>query len=163
MSGAWGEFLYLQATDADVTHGQQQDGIGGAGTVPFGRIGTVSPDHQPGFRVGTDIAFSDCSSIGMSFTHFESDAFDTLTPPNIPGGSGAVRSFVQHPGANLTASDGPVAAAYSVDFQLADFRYRSIWKANDCYAINWSVGGQYGHLRSWSRWWCDSNQLGHHL
>lgn len=30
------DWLNLQASDADIAHAQQQDGLGGAGTVPFG-------------------------------------------------------------------------------------------------------------------------------
>ena len=48
----FGDFLYLQSTDVDVAHAQQQDGLGGAGTVPFGEIGTIGTDFNPGFRVG---------------------------------------------------------------------------------------------------------------
>ena len=42
----FGDFLYLQVTDVDVAHAQQQDGIGGAGTVPFGEIGYDRPGFQ---------------------------------------------------------------------------------------------------------------------
>lgn len=145
-SSVWGEFLYLQATDADVAYAQQQNGIGGAGTVPFGRIGTVSQDHQPGLKVGLSKAFTNSSSLEMSYTFFESDAVDSLAAPIIPGGGGAIGSLVHLPGSSITSSTGPVNAAYDVDFQLANFSYRSLWKANDCFIINWSVGGQYGKL-----------------
>ena len=37
------DWLSIQASGADVAHAQQQDGLGGAGTVPFGRIGTSTP------------------------------------------------------------------------------------------------------------------------
>ena len=146
MSGVAGEFLYLHTTDADVAYAQQQNGIGGAGTVPFGRIGSLGPHHEPGFRAIVTKAFSDCSSLVMSYSFFESDSIDALQPPVIPGGGGAVGSLVHHPGAALTASVGPVNAAYDVDFQLADIVYRSILRANDNYAINWSVGARYGNL-----------------
>ncbi len=149
-----GEFLYLHTTDADVAYAQQQNGIGGAGTVPFGRIGSLAPHHEPGFRAGVTKAFSDSSSLVMSYSFFESDSIDALEPPVIPGGGGAVGSLVHHPGAAITASAGPVNAAYDVDFQLADISYRSVLKANDCYAINWSVGGRYGSLTQ------DFRQLG---
>ncbi|MGI9430270.1 MAG: Lpg1974 family pore-forming outer membrane protein [Bythopirellula sp.] len=147
-----GGFLYLHTTDADVTYAQQQDGIGGAGTVPRGRIGSLGPHHEPGFRVGATWACSDCASIVGTYSFFESDSIDALQPPNFAGG--ATRSLVNHPGASITASNGPLTAAYDVDFQLADIAYRSIWKANDCYAINWSVGARYGSLTQ------DFRQLG---
>ena len=142
----FGEFLYLHATDADIAHAQQQNGIGGAGTVPFGRIGTVDPDYEPGIRIGINKAFSNCSSVVASYTFYESQAIDLLVPPVIPGGGGAVGSFVHHPGAALTASNGPVNSTYDIDFQQAEIEYRSLWKANSRYAINWSRGFRYGHL-----------------
>ena len=96
-SSVFGEFLYLHVTDADVAHAQQQNGVGGAGTVPFGRIGTVDPDHEPGFRAGFNIACSNCSSIVGSYSYYESQAIDLLVPPVITGGGGAVSSLVHHP------------------------------------------------------------------
>lgn len=146
MSGVTGEFLYLHTTDADVAYAQQQNGVGGAGTVPFGRIGSLGPHHEPGFRAAATKAFSNCSSLTVSYSFFESDSVDTLVAPTIPGGGGAVGSLVHHPGAAITASTGPTNAAYDVDFELADVVYRSVLRANDRYAINWSVGGRYGSL-----------------
>ena len=34
----WGEALWIHPTGVDMAHAQQQDGLGGAGTVPFGNI-----------------------------------------------------------------------------------------------------------------------------
>lgn len=138
----WGEFLYLHPGDADVTYGQQQNGLGGAGTVPFGTIGRIDPDFEPGFRVGADFRYNDCASIFASYTHFESAALSSLSP--LPGQ--ATFSYVQHPGALLTASAGPLVATYDIDFQLADFGVRRLWKCGCDFAINWSLGGRYGHL-----------------
>lgn len=145
-NSVFGEFLYLQPTDADVTHAQQQNGIGGAGTVPFGQIGVASLDYEPGFRVGGSHSLSNCSSIFGSYTFFESDTRDTLVPPVIPGGGGAIGSLVHHPGAAITASVGPVTADYNIDFQLAEVGFRRVWRSGPSQVINWSVGARYGHL-----------------
>jgi len=145
-SGVFGEFLYLQPTDADVTHAQQQDGIGGAGTVPFGTIGTADPDYEPGFRVGMNFALSECASLFLNYSFFESSARGSIEPPQIPGGGGAVGSFLHHPGAAITASVGPLNTRYDIDFQLADFGYRRVWRAGKQHVVNWSVGGRYGYL-----------------
>ena len=142
----FGEFLYLQPTDADVTHAQQQNGIGGAGTVPYGQIGVAGLDYEPGFRAGGSLSLSNCSSIFGSYTFFESSANDTLLPPVIPGGGGAVGSFVHHPGASLTASVGPMNTSYDIDFQLAEVGIRRVWRSGASQVINWSVGARYGHL-----------------
>jgi len=142
----YGDHLYLQVTGADVAHAQQQNGLGGAGTVPFGDISTTEMEFNSGFRVGGMIACGPCSGIATSFTHYESDAFTSLDAPVIAGGGGAVGSLVHHPGAALTASVGPVDATYAIDFQLADLMYRGLWRCGPRYEINYLVGAQYGHL-----------------
>jgi hypothetical protein len=142
----FGDFLYLQVTDVDVAHAQQQNGLGGAGTVPFGEIGTIGQDFSPGFRVGGSVACGPCSGVVFSFTHFESDSFSSLDAPVIPGGGGAVGSLVHHFNAELTGSAGPVDATYEIDYQLADVMCRSVWRCGCNYAVNYMVGAQYGHL-----------------
>jgi hypothetical protein len=145
-TSVWGEGLYLHATGADMVHAQQQDGIGGAGTVPFGKIGAVDPNYEPGFRVGANIGLSDTSSFGASYMFYESSAVDTITPPVIPGGGGAVGSLVHHPGAALTASVGPVNSQYDIDFQLAEFECRRLIFGDSCGYLNYSVGARFAHL-----------------
>lgn len=147
MSGFSGEFLYLHATDADVAHAQQQNGIGaGAGTVPFGLIGVANPHYEPGFRLGATKAFNDFSSLVVTYTFYESETLNNLAAPVLPGNVGTVGSLVHHPLTLLTSSAGPVNSYYNIDFQLADFAYRALWKGNKHYALNWSVGGRYGNL-----------------
>ncbi len=140
------DYLYLQVTDADVTHAQQQNGIGGAGTVPFGDIGTIDTKFDSGIRLGGSICCGPCSSVLMSYSFFETENTDTLDEPFIPGGGGAVGSLVHHPGAAITASTGPVSAGYDVQFQVADALFRHECWGNSCYTVNFLVGAQYGHL-----------------
>ncbi len=140
------DYLFLQPTDADVTHAQQQNGIGGAGTVPFGDIGTIDMDFDSGIRLGGAYHCGPCSSVLLSYTFFETDASDSVAAPEIPGGGGAVGSLVHHPGASITASDGPVDATYDIQFQVADTLYRQQWLHGNNYTINFLVGAQYGHL-----------------
>ena len=141
----FGDFLYLQVTDADVAFSQQQDGLGGAGTVPFGEIGTIGQDFNPGFRVGGSVACGPCTGVVVSFTHFESDSYTSLDPPTGTS-TGAVGSLVHHPGAAVTASVGPVDATYDVDFQLADAVWRKVLKQTCRYSLAISCGVEYGHL-----------------
>ncbi|QDU91271.1 hypothetical protein Pla175_46920 [Pirellulimonas nuda] len=145
-SFVFGEFLMLRPTDGDVAHAQQQDGLGGAGTVPFGTIGTADIEYAPGFRVGGGVCVGPCSAITASYTWFESNDSSALTVPNIAGGGGAVGSLVQHPGAALTASTGPVTANYGVDFQLADVMFRDVLLSKSWCELNYSVGAQYGNI-----------------
>ena len=123
----YGDFLYLQSTDVDLAHAQQQDGLGGAGTVPFGEIGTIGEDFEPGYRVGGSIACGPCTSVGVSYTFFESSSSSSLEAP-FGTNTGAVGSLVHHPGAALTASAGPVDATYDIDFQVADAMWRRVVK-----------------------------------
>jgi Legionella pneumophila major outer membrane protein precursor len=140
------DWLSLQVSDADMAHAQQQDGIGGAGTVPFGRIGTVETDYDSGVRIGGSIGCGPCVGAVWSFTNFESYNEDRVNPPFIPGGGGAVGSLVHHPGAQITASVGPVDACYDIDFRMADLMCRHYVSGGPCHAVNLLYGVQYGHL-----------------
>ena len=141
-TGVWGEFLYLHPTGADVAHAQQQNGTGGAGTVPFGLIGVADPDYQPGVAVGLNWALTSTSSIAVSYEFFESG-----TNGSLPIGAGnAIGSLVQHPGAGVISSAGPLTTTYDVDYQLADVEYRRLLFGNNCAWMNYSVGGRFGHL-----------------
>lgn len=142
----FGEFLYIRASDADVAHAQQQNGTGGAGTVPFGRIGTVEMDYHPAYRVGGGIGLDGCSTLSISYTHFDGDSFDRLDSPTIPGGGGAVGSLVHHPATALTASAGPLDATYDISYQLADLMFRDVWRSGPCHVLNYSLGALYANL-----------------
>ncbi len=140
------DWLYLQASGVDMAHAQQQNGIGGAGTVPFGDIGTVDAEYDHGARMGFSVGCGPCSAIEWSFTYFESDSFSSLDAPVLTGGGGAVGSLVHHPGAAITASVGPVDAFYEIDFQLADVLYRGSLTSNPCHSLSYLLGVQYGNL-----------------
>jgi len=142
----FGEFLFLHPTGVDMTHAQQQNGTGGAGTTPFGAIGTTDPHYEPAYRFGGNFALSNCSSIAASYTYFESHSVDTVSPPAIPGGGGAVGSLVHHPGASITSSVGPVNAGYDIDFQMADLDYRRLIDGDCRRWINYSAGIRWGRL-----------------
>jgi Legionella pneumophila major outer membrane protein precursor len=142
----FGEVLWLHPTGVDMAHAQQQNGIGGAGTVPWGQIGTADPDYDLGYRLGGEIRLGMCESVFGSYTFFTSNAKSTVIPPVIPGGGGAVGSLVQHPGADLTASDGPVNANYDIDFQLGDIAYRQILSSDPRQVVSFFLGGRFGHL-----------------
>lgn len=141
----FGDFLYLQSTNQDVAHAQQQDGLGGAGTVPFGDIGTIGTDFNPGFRVGGSAKCGPCTQVIATYTWYESDAAASLDPPTGTN-TGAVGSLVHHPGAALTASSGPVDATYELDFQLADVVWRRVFLNQPRYQMGFSAGVEYGHL-----------------
>jgi hypothetical protein len=138
--------LYLQVTGADVTHAQQQNGIGGAGTVPFGDIGTIDLPFDSGIRVGGSVCCGPCSSFICSYSFFETDNQDSLDAPILAAQAGAVGSLVQHPGTALTASAGPVLADYNIQFQSGDALFRTELVCGKCYTANFLLGAQVGHL-----------------
>ena len=142
----WGELLYLQATGVDMVHAQQQDGIGGAGTVPLGKIAAADPDYEPGFRLGANFGLTDYSSLAMSYAFYESDSVSSVGAPVIAGGGGSVGSLVHHPGAALTASAGPVDSSYDIEFQLADLEYRRLLYGDNAGWLNYSLGARYANL-----------------
>src|SRR5262249_39661807 len=63
----WGDALYIRPTGVDMAYAQQQNGIGGAGTVPFGNIGVDQPDFNIGFRVGAECRFNCNESVFVSY------------------------------------------------------------------------------------------------
>jgi hypothetical protein len=129
-----------------MAHAQQQNGIGGAGTVPFGTIGVAEPDFDTGFRVGGELQFNPCAAVFVSYTFFDNSTESTLGAPTIPGGGGAVGSLVHHPGAALTASVGPVNATYDIEFQLGDAAYRQYLVRDNCRNLSVFAGGRFGSL-----------------
>jgi hypothetical protein len=142
----WAEFMFLHATGADVAHAQQQNGTGGAGTAPFGVIGTADPHYEPGFRLGAIINLSPCSSLAASYSFYESDAASTVVAPVVPGGGGAVGSLVHHPSVGIISSAGPVDSRYEIDTQLADLEYRRLLAGHRRAWLNYSVGARYANL-----------------
>jgi hypothetical protein len=142
----WGDVLWLQPTGVDMAHAQQQNGIGGAGTVPFGLIGVADPDYDLGFRVGGQFRFSPTDAVFVEYAFFEGDAASSLVAPNIVGGGGAVGSLVHHPEASITASAGPVNATYDIEFQLGDAAYRYFVVCVPTNEVSVFFGARYGKL-----------------
>lgn len=140
----FGDLLFIQATGVDMAHAQQQDGIGGAGTVPRGRIGVLDPDHELGFRVGGGFALSPQSRLNVLYSHYDSATADSLGLPTFP--SGAIGSLVHHPNAQITSSTGPVNATYSVDFQVGEITYEHLLRKTCNGYFSYLVGGRYGRL-----------------
>jgi hypothetical protein len=142
----YGEALWIHPTGVDMAHAQQQDGLGGAGTVPFGMIGVADPDYDLGLRVGGELEFSPCSAIFAQYAFYETEADSSVLAPNLAGGTGAVGSLVHHPGTGLEASAGPVNATYEIEFQLGDAAYRQILVRNQQQELSVFAGGRFGRL-----------------
>ena len=81
----FGDVLWLHPTGVDMAHAQQQDGLGGAGTVPFGEIGVVDPSYDLGIRIGGELRLAADAGVFVAFTFFEGDATSSLGAASDPG------------------------------------------------------------------------------
>jgi len=138
----FGEFLYLNARDADVAYGVEVDSAVAAGATPIqvGRIGVVDPDYQPGFRFGANFCLDECSTLSVSYTMWEAGTFDSVTA----GAGNAIQSLVVHPTSLVVNSTGVTATAqYDLSMELVDAEYRQLI-SHDCYhAVNVVAGVRY--------------------
>jgi Legionella pneumophila major outer membrane protein precursor len=142
----FGEYMYLQPMGVDMAYAFQQDGVGGTGTVPAGRVGVVNQDFTSGFRAGFAKKLTPCASIGASYWSFFSSGSDVIEAPS--GLDGTVQSLVLHPGNNNEGTTGSLAQAnYDIDFRLIDIDYRRILDGGDRGAVNFVVGARYGKLQ----------------
>ena len=139
----FGDFLYLDARGVDMAYAQPRNGVDLLTSVPAGRVGVANPDFQSGFRAGLNLALDRCSSIGGSYTLFQSSTFDTFNI-NAPL---VIHSLVTHRGTASAASDSLSANAnYDIDFELIDLWYKRLWRGGRNYSINYLVGLRYGKL-----------------
>jgi len=146
-SGVFGEILLLRARGAEVAYAVPIDGAIVPPPVPpiqVGPLAVADPDYSAGFRVGGQIALDDCTSVGLSYTRFQSSSQDTVatTAPLV------LRSLVLHPGtANAGADFLSAAANLDVKFDLIDADYRAVWAAGDLWVVNYLVGARYANLK----------------
>lgn len=147
LCSVYGDFLYLRPRSAEVDFAVPIDGPivqpPTGNPIQVGRTTNVDPGYEPGFRVGFWSALSPCSSIGGSYTRFESNTFNSVSTdaPDV------LRSLVSHPSSQSAATDFLSAnAGYSLDFDFADADFRRIFLHGDTWAINYLLGGRYARL-----------------
>jgi len=142
----FGDAMTLQATGINMPHALQRNSLGQI-------VGqdTIDPRFAVGYRVGFNVAISQCSSISATYTDFHSHTQDYSLAP--PGGS--VNSTVLAPGTpNVASPAALLAAGYDTDFQLFDFDYRRLMAGTDIGYWNATLGLRYGKLQQ------DFQQLG---
>jgi hypothetical protein len=129
-----------------MSHGIQQNGSGGLGTVPAGDVGVAQPQFETGFRVGCDWACDPCSDISVAYTHYDSTTSNLLLAA--PGIGGTAASLVFFPGTVTSASTfSSLFANYDIDFETADVAYSVLIEHTDRAALNFSVGARFAHLQ----------------
>ena len=128
-----------------MAHAIQQNGTGGPGTTPNGRVGVVDQQYEPGFRFNFEKCLSSCTSIVASYTRVDSHATDNLT--QAAGVGSTVASLVMHPETvNAGSTSTLVDALYDIDLQTVDLEISQLLSGGCNHAINYSVGGRYGNL-----------------
>ncbi len=141
----WGEFLVLRPRDGEVAWAVPFNGpvVRDLPPVQIGPVAVADPDYEPGFRVGIARALDECSSIGVSYTWFESTTNSTADATAADG----LYSMVFHP-ATIAADASYLRgdANLGIDFQLADAEFRSALLVGECYSLNYVVGGRYARL-----------------
>jgi hypothetical protein len=146
-SGVFGEVMFLRARGAEVAYAVPINGAivpPGVAPIQVGGTAVADPDYSAGFRIGGAYALDACSSISLSYTHFQSSGGDTdsATAPQV------LRSLVFHPGTANAGSDFLDAfAAADVDFNLVDADYRAVWASGDLWVVNYLVGARYAGLK----------------
>jgi hypothetical protein len=116
--GAFGEFLFLRARDAEVAYAVPFNGpITGGAPIQVGPVGVGDMDFQSGIRAGIDFILQDCTKLSGAYTMFES----STTHQVLSQAPLAVQAIVGHPGTN---SAGVVFlqadAQYDISFDLID-------------------------------------------
>ena len=144
-TGVFGDLIVLHPTGVDFAHAIQQNGAGGPGTVPLGRVGVVDPNYKTGFRAGFTYALDQCSSVTATYSFYQNHATDALLSN---GGLGdTVRSLVLHPGTTTAGSTSTLLSAeYDIDYKTVDVDYSRLWSGCEDYAINYDLGVRYAQL-----------------
>ncbi|HEV3005345.1 MAG TPA: Lpg1974 family pore-forming outer membrane protein [Pirellulales bacterium] len=142
-SGLFAEMLYLRPRGVDVAYAEVRNGIDPATAVPFGQVATASPSYAMGYRIGIARALNRCTSIVLSYTHYQSETDGSLfaNPPL------SVHSLVTLPQTFTAASDSLAALGrYNVRFQFVDLDYKRLLSGGDNWAVNYSLGTRYADL-----------------
>jgi Legionella pneumophila major outer membrane protein precursor len=145
-TGIFADYLYLRPFGANVSHGIQQNGVGGLGTVPAGDVGVVSPEFDNGYRFGFEWALNCCSGIRATYTSYTTSGSDVL--PAAGGIGGTAASLLLHPGTVTAASTfSELDANLDIDFRMVDIDYSVLISECESRAVNFNIGVRYAHLR----------------
>ncbi|NUQ61586.1 MAG: hypothetical protein HUU20_03805 [Pirellulales bacterium] len=140
----YGDFLFLRARDTEVPYAVPIDGpIGNPFVAQAGRVVSVDPDYEPGFRIGGSFMLDCDAALSAQYTWWRSDTEDAVSvlEPLV------LRSLVSSPAIENADSDGlDAAASYDIEFQLADIDYRSVFYSNGRTSLTWLAGVSYAHL-----------------
>jgi len=138
----FGDFLYLRARSNEITYGMGTESL--VDPLPLGRLGVVDADYEPAFRFGVFRALDENSSIGVTYTHFESESLDELHVVDPQ----QIYPLVLHPSVLGTAPLWRDAfARQDLDFQLIDVDYRYAFSSDARHDLALVVGARYANLK----------------
>ncbi|MCG8652446.1 MAG: Lpg1974 family pore-forming outer membrane protein [Pirellulales bacterium] len=144
--GVMGQWLYLRPGNTDIIYTIEQNNTAPPNLgFPTGPVGFNAIDTSSGVRAGFTLPASDCTSLVVTFSHWEGDDQDRI----IANGGNILVSEILHPSrqaVGVGAAGLDESATYGMDFQLVDVAYRHLWKRSDRYAINWKAGLKYGNM-----------------
>jgi hypothetical protein len=139
--------LYLRPRNAEVTFGvpTEADTLVGV-TVPLqlGPMGVVDGRYDPGFTVGFGRALTECSSVGLTYSHFNgsSSAEMHVTDPQ------QIFPMVLHPSVLDTDPFYQDAVGQqNINFRILDAEFRSVFAAGCYYDLAFVGGARYVNLR----------------
>ncbi len=142
------DYLYLRPFGIDMPHGFQNNGTGGAGAVPFGDVGVVTPEFGSGVRIGGELALCCDAGIRATFTDYSTSSSNTLLQPP-PSGQiqNGVGSLVLNPGTATaqTATFSRLDASYGLQYRFGDLDYSLLIDGCERHAVNWDIGVRYAH------------------
>ncbi|MGA2616933.1 MAG: Lpg1974 family pore-forming outer membrane protein [Thermoguttaceae bacterium] len=144
---AFGGLLYLAPRNAGIEYAVPVNSAIPAPPAPpvqEGHTAAVDPDFKPGFFIGAGTMLDACSSVSVTWTHYENGSNDSI----LPTGATVLWSMVMNPSATDARSAWTSASAHeSLDFDFADIDYRYIFLANDSGSADILVGGRYANLK----------------
>ncbi len=142
---AYGEFLYIRARNNEITYGVPTVGslVGVTNPLQLGPAGVVDADYEPAFRAGVARRLDECSTLGVAYTHFESESISEMhvLDPQV------LFPLVLH--SSVLATDPVWRDAFArqdVDFRLADVEYRWSFASDSRYDVALLLGARYAHL-----------------
>jgi hypothetical protein len=141
------DYLYLSATDVDITYALPVNALGATGTLT-GPAAIVDPDYDSGVRVGGGWAIDDCSSVVATFWNYRNDESDRrVLDPTTPGTTLFLNPVLLDPATISVVSESSEAEAfYDIDFRMADLAYERLLSGGCSHAINLILGARYAQL-----------------
>ena len=143
------DFLYLRPRDASVAYGVVFNGPPdtrptAATPVQVSPVASVSFNYEPAWRTGISRNLDECSSVQITYTHFQVGDNDSLSTNQYQ-----IRSMVSQPSTWISNSLSDflnAQATYHILFDVGDVDYRWTFASGQQYSLTLLGGGRYCSL-----------------